>query len=254
MTFFKFSKFSKFLSTCFSLSVLFSGSRTHSMQPRSLGNRMNLDMLGIGIRNNLGGDNESAATMSTVASPLDGIEFKIPEKCEFCDEKVARLVLSDEKSGHFFICKNNRCLEECFKKFLNANGLKSIKLDVKNIHRCSYFQQSMRCLKMCQQSNGASVNEDELLDVLFLPCGHSICACIACTQERFKEINNYGGLKVSCPRCNVAGDIIEIGFMRVTSPTDFFRTVGDKGNFIDYSRKTHAKIKQLINERLNNSW
>ena len=257
MSFFKFSKFSKFLSTCFAFSFLFSGSQTYSMESRNLGNRMNLDMLGIGIRNNLGDDNESAATKSTVASPLDGIEVKIPEKCEFCDQKVFRRV-SYAGCHLLYICKNNNCLQKCYDKFLSFVGLGSRNLDTGVVQRCDFFKKNMESLDKLKKANyrlpGMSeedcklwcdgwerYNEDRFVDTLFVACGHSICNCKECFGKLKEKLPQMGiKYKLCCPKCKA-----EFGFWHAMTVASVW-----------YNEHADARDRcaRLLSEKLNGEW
>ncbi|MBO6126439.1 MAG: hypothetical protein J6P21_00345, partial [Clostridia bacterium] len=255
--------FSKFLSTCFAFSFLFSGSQTYSMESRNLGNRMNLDMLGIGIRNNLGGDNESAATKSTVASPLDGIKVKIPEKCEFCHNSgFSRIVSYPKRRIRWYVCDNKVCLQRCYNIFSGYEGLKSRKLDTDDIHRCDFFKKNMASFKKFKEANykcpGMSEqmckilcapwevhDGDKLVDEAFLGCGHSVCWCCSCSKNRLEKAEPGTPVKFQegfCPKCKSKFDVLSV--MSVHSGRAYVATA--ESDFL--------KCNQLVDEKLNNEW
>lgn len=224
---YKFSKFSKFISACFSLGILFSGLQTYGM---------NLDMLGIGRNRNQDDDDiMSIETNETKSSVLDGIKVEIPEKCNYCSQKALRVVLVPN-SGDICICGNNNCLKKIFDTF-------NIKLNTENIHRCDWFKDNMQNFQVAKAKGYENVwpfkvwkifDEDKLLGEDFLLCGHSICMCTKC--------RGHLGNEIVCPACKasyILGDTI------IVLPIVNMKNANDE---------TRLKIVKLLSERLKNEW
>ncbi|MBO6127150.1 MAG: hypothetical protein J6P21_04085 [Clostridia bacterium] len=129
MGFFNFSKFSKFLSACFSFSILFPGFQTHSM-----------DSL-----------NSSFATASgeNVDEAFDMFDnIVIPEVCEICKKNAPFYILTSEEIGRshasppLICCRDLACVRRslllCFKNFKNFKYADQSDVDVSKI--ISQFQ------------------------------------------------------------------------------------------------------------------
>lgn len=226
---YKFSKFSKFISACFSLGILFSGLQTYGM---------NLDMLGIGRNRNQDDDTMSIETNETKSSVLDGIKAEFPEQCKFCSQRVLRVV-AVPNSGDIFICRDNNCLKKIFDKF-------NIKLNTENIHRCEWFKNNMQNFQVAKAKGYENVwpfkvwkifDEDKLVDEIFLPCGHSVCMCKKCFSDLLK---NNG--TIVCPTCKTSckdGYCIHVCSVKRKDET---------------STQNCIKIVKLLSDKLKSEW
>ena len=177
---YKFSKFSKFISACFSFGILFSRLQTYGM--------------------NL-----------TKPSVLDGIKVVLPEQCKFCSQKVLRVV-AVPNGRDIYICRDNDCLKKIFDKF-------NIKLNTENIHRCDWFKTNMQKFQAAKAKGLGDeypfnvwkiFYEDKLVDEDFLPCGHSICRCGMCLGYLLR---NNG--KAVCTTCKAIYDVKGCIFFKI---------------------------------------
>lgn len=217
---YKFSKFSKFISACFSLGILFSGLQTYGM--------------------NL-----------TKPSVLDGIKAEFSEKCDVCSQKAFRVLYMPGKVVG--ACRDNNCFKKICDKF-------NIKLNTENIHRCDWFKDNMQNYQIAKYRNYEDpasnmwwgvgkdkqeeltlklnalkiFDEDKLIDEVFLLCGHSICRCQNCISQ-YENVN-----KLVCPTCKtiIRGCIVVSSIAETDMPMF----------------QTRLKITKLLSEKLENEW
>lgn len=214
MSFFKFFKFSKFLSAYLSFGFLFSGLQTFGMT---------LDNLGVGNRNQ-GDDNQSVNTDMTTSSILDGIKVKHPESCQYCNKRVARKVHTSTTGLEIYVCSSDECLKRCFDEFQTKAGMKKCILNT-NFNRCDEA-------RLAQEKLG--VFKDKFDNSIILQCGHMVCGCLYCN----KILLDQRTAKLKCPSCEF------------NSNTSYYHV----NSIFNTNVTISNKVDELISKKLKTEW